>query len=61
MSSFGAHTYKYDAEGIRTRKVVNGTTTYTYNTQGGRLNSEVRNGAYTIRIIYFTVTTRRRC
>lgn len=54
MSSFGAHTYEYDAEGNRTRKVVNGTTTYTYNTQGGRLNSEVRDGGiyYTHHIFY---------
>ena len=54
MSSFGTHTYEYDAEGNRTRKVVNGTTTYTYNTQGGRLNSEVRDGGiyYTHHIFY---------
>ena len=41
MRTYGSKTYQYDASGIRTEKVSNGTT-YKYYTLGGEIQSETR-------------------
>ena len=53
MRTYGSKTYKYDASGIRTEKVSNGTT-YKYYTIGGEIQSETRtqNGV-TTKIWYY--------
>ena len=53
MRTYGSKTYQYDANGIRTEKVSNGTT-YKYYTIGGEIQSETRtqNGV-TTKIWYY--------